>query len=258
MKKAIIIYFSPTHSTKKVLSEIALGLGFDEVIEVDLTNIHRKVIDFTDIDLVMLGCPVYSGRVPAKAKERFMMIPNGKIPAVIVSVYGNIGYGNALKELEEMMKVKGFVIIGGAAFIGEHSFSSKKHEIAKDRPNGKDLEMANEFGGKIKEKLCINTYEELRNKSINMPGELSEKKAGKMPKMASKANKDCIKCMKCISVCPVGAINEGLVCDANKCIKCFACVKSCPSNARELKNPILSIVGILLSKAKYKEPKLFI
>jgi ferredoxin/flavodoxin len=258
MKKAMFVYFSPTHTTKKVLQEIAIGLDLDEIIECDLTLPNNKEIVFDDIDLVVVGAPVYSGRVPVQAMERFKRIPNAKIPAVCVSLYGNISFGDALKELNQMMKSKEFITIAGAGFIGEHSFSNDRHQIAKGRPNSKDLELAREFGVKIKNKLMLNSIDDLASEGFDVPGKVPTKKASSMPEMASRATRNCIKCMKCIGVCPVGAINEQLVCDANKCITCFACVKECPSNARKFQNPILSVAGFILSKKQYKEPEIFI
>jgi hypothetical protein len=57
----------------------------------------------------------------------------------------------------------------GGAFIAEHSYSNSSRPIAHARPDSDDIEKAQAFGFKIREKLkAINALEDLGK--INIPG----------------------------------------------------------------------------------------
>lgn len=62
--------------------------------------------------------------------------------AIIVVVYGNWDYVDALIELRDIAVKMGFKPIAAAAFIGEHSFSTEDSPIAYGRPDISDLNIA--------------------------------------------------------------------------------------------------------------------
>lgn len=257
MKRVILVYFSPTHTTQKVLRAISEGVCVKDVMEIDLTKTKECHFTPMDEDIILVGAPVYGGRVPYESYKRLNQLKGNGQAAVCVSVYGNHSAGAALKELNNMLSTNGFHVIAGATFIGEHSFSNKKHKIAPGRPNEKDLAIAKEFGNKIQNKLKNTTS--LKNLKItSIKGKLSEKPAGNFIKAKSEATDKCIKCGRCITVCPVGAIDKDLQCNADLCIKCYACVKECPEDARIIKSIPISIAAFALSKSSYKTPKLYI
>lgn len=259
MRRAVLIYFSPTHTTKRVLHGIAEGLNMAEVVDVDLT-ISCQNIDLVigEEDLVVVGTPVHFGRVPIAAMERLKAIRGKGQPIVCVSVYGNNSFGNALMELTKTMENQGFHPIAGAGFIGEHAWSNEKREIAKGRPNLRDLMIAKGFGQRIIKKLEGIPVGTLKTQILNLTGKLPKKSPIGMPKMASRPKENCTMCLKCVAVCPVGAIDQQAICDSSKCIQCCACVKECPENARELKHPVLSVLSFVLVRMKDKEPELFL
>ena len=104
-------------------------------------------------ELLVVGVPVYMGRVPALVTEWLHAIAARNTPAVCVVVYGNRVYDDALIELEDILTGCGCRPIAGAAYIGEHSFSTDETPTAKDRPDAGDLHHAESFGRKIREKL---------------------------------------------------------------------------------------------------------
>ena len=122
-----LIYFSPTGTTKTIVEEIAHGIHAERVEVIDCTKPSiraEKPLTFRD-ELVILGAPVYSGRIPTEAADYFKTLSAQKTPAVLVAVYGNRAYEDALKELHDIAINAGFLPVAGGAFIGEHSFSSK-------------------------------------------------------------------------------------------------------------------------------------
>jgi hypothetical protein len=77
---------------------------------------------------------------------------NGQ-PTILVAVYGNIGYGIVLQQLDQLAQIQGFTAVAAASYIGEHSFSTIELPIAPGCPDADDLENAKNFGRLIKEKL---------------------------------------------------------------------------------------------------------
>ena len=95
--KATMVYFSPTGTTKNILEGIIKGFQVSTVRQIDLT-------------------------LPIKADQT---------PAVIVVVYGNRAFEDALLELFQLVKEAGFIPVAAGAFIGEHSYSTAATPIAE-------------------------------------------------------------------------------------------------------------------------------
>src|SRR6266568_6944252 len=152
---AKLIYFSPTQTTRKVIEGISQGLQVVNVEHLDLTPPDaeiQKPQGWHD-DLAVIGAPVYSGRLPAVAVSRFRKLEGNGAPAVIVVVYGNRAYEDALLELRDVALEAGFKPIAAGAFVGEHSYSTNDTPIAAGRPDMEDLGKAKAFGKMIREKM---------------------------------------------------------------------------------------------------------
>lgn len=242
-KKIHAMYFSPTGTTKKVVSEIAKKVAENTGKEKTINNIdftlpkvRRELLSFTKEDLVIIGVPVYAGRVPnILLKYLNSLVGNGAL-AIPVVVYGNRDYDDALIELKDILDLNGFKVVAAGAFIGEHSFSKI---LAKNRPDEKDLAILSEFANQIYAKIIaqdeIKTLVVKGNKpyrSYYMP----ENESGTpvdLRKVAPKTNSNCVDCKICVSVCPMGSIDYEDVSKLNGiCIKCGACIKKCPFNAK--------------------------
>ena len=77
-------------------------------------------------------------------------IKGDNTPAIILAVYGNRAYDDALVEMYDILSDNGFKIIAAGGFIGEHSYSNK---LGGGRPDANDLQTAAEFGKKAAEKM---------------------------------------------------------------------------------------------------------
>ena len=105
--KVTTIYFSATYTTKCVVEAVAKNLS-NEVRAYDITNdaaTDRVVIPADE--LLVVGVPVYAGRVPAMAVERLRRFRGKNTPAVVVAVYGNRHYDDAVLELHDIMTEQG-------------------------------------------------------------------------------------------------------------------------------------------------------
>ncbi len=258
-----LIYFSPTHTTRKVLEGIASGIGAQSVVHLDLTlPAAEESPETIRADLAILGVPVYAGRVPQTAASRISQLKADNVPAVIVAVYGNRAFEDALVELKDLAEGVGFKPMAAAAFIGEHSFSNEESPIAQSRPDEKDIMEADAFGQRIKNKL--EEAQDLAGMSpLNVPGNHPYKERHAMPPGSPTTQADlCTLCGSCADECPVDAISvEDIVkTDAALCIYCCACVKVCPTNARVMTVQKINEIAKKLSEicADRKAPEYFI
>ena len=151
--EAHLIYFSPTHTSKQVGEAIVHGIGITNFSTTDLTLKPVEEMELPTSALAVVVVPVYGGHVAPLAMERLESIRGNDTPIALVVVYGNRAYEKALTELDAFVLLNGFKVIAGATFIGEHSYSSAKYPIAAGRPDSNDLELAVEFGKKLKAKV---------------------------------------------------------------------------------------------------------
>lgn len=253
IKKVKYYYFSPTNTTRKVVEKIAQGTNL-EVEEENITFIEKNKDSYlNDKDtLVIVGVPVYAGRVPQIILKTLKSI-KGEGFVVPIVVYGNRAFEDALVELEDILKENGFSILAGGAFIGEHSYTKK---VGTNRPDSQDLEIAFNFGKKIVEKIEKGDFSQ-----PTLPGNRPYKPDMPVRIFAPSANNKCVYCRKCWVVCPVGAIDSRKpdIVDVEKCIHCYACIKICTFNGREVvDNPVKPIIEMLESKfVDRKEPEIF-
>jgi len=260
-----LIYFSPTRTTQQVLTGIAQGIDTNDVIHLDLTppGVRGRTFEVGPETVAVLGAPVYGGRLPKVAVERLYRVRGNGAPAVLVVVYGNRAFEDALLELKNIAEACGFVPIAGAAFIGEHSYSTEAMPIAPGRPDAADMEKAVAFGQQVREKLAQTSYEDLPPLYVpgNYPYKEQKPSTGTSPAPTTIADL-CTLCGDCAAVCPTAAITVGdtVITKAAVCIRCCACTRACPTGARVMEDPrILRTAAWLYEEhSARKEPEVFV
>lgn len=259
-KQVNLLYFSATDTTSKVIKEVGNGIS-EKVNEYDITlpASREKNLAFGFNDVVIVGVPVYAGRVPDFLIDYFENIKGNNTLAIFIAVYGNRDYDDALLELKDTFEKNGFVSMACGAFIGEHSYTTK---VGTGRPDFDDLKIAINFGMEIKEKLN-NVEDFAQTNKINIKGNFPyrERKPGR--KIAPETNDKCIKCGECAKHCPMGAIDFSNFkeIDATKCIKCCSCIKRCPVGAKYISDEVINkLTQALIDNysAVRREPEIYL
>lgn len=261
LNKISTLYFSPTNTTKTIVNTIA-NIFSNEVTNYDITfDRNIKVDEFKENELLIIGMPVYGGRIPTIVVDAVKNLKANNSLCIPVVVYGNREYEDSLLELSNYLTDCGFKIASAGAFIAEHSFGP---EIAGGRPNAKDLDIAKNFGLKSMEKIStINAIDELEN--LNISGNYPYKESAPSTIYWGPETLDtCNDCGQCKDVCPMGIINQEnpkLITDVSKCLHCCACVKACPQNAKVMTSEMYNkFKGFLVATCSQvqKQPELFL
>jgi len=260
-----LVYFSPTGTTKTVVQGIAKGINQANIEYIDITKpeARKQAVQTSDSELLIVGVPVYMGRVPALLGDWLQTIRGLNTPTVCVVVYGNRVYDNALLELKDILANHGCILVAGAAYIGEHSFHSSALPAASEsRPDKSDLSHAELFGQKINEKLrSLRTVDQISE--VTIPGNYPYEGVTKMWDIDFiEVSDECTQCGVCNEGCPTGAIdseNSSLI-DTEKCTLCCACIKHCPQSARSMKPGLMKDATIRVHELfrERKEPEFFI
>lgn len=273
-----LVFFSPTHTSAKIARAVGDGIGMGRRMETDLTlDESADPIEITNA-LTVIAAPVYGGRVAPVALKRLKRLKGNNAPAILIAVYGNRDYEDALIELRDTAVELGFTPLSAGAFIGEHSYSTTNMPIAAGRPDASDLQIAFQFGQdslkKLIEKTAVTSPElQAACKLKSLGGKLSILLSsffikGTSPYKIVQAGKPacpvcteaCFVCGECVEVCPTHAISiskdgSQIETDINRCIKCCACVKECPNEARVFHTPFAAILHEKFNTRR--EPELF-
>lgn len=259
IQKVKLIYYSPTGTSEKIVKAIQKGIGVDyDIIDLTLPDSEMKTYNLKETDLAIIAAPVYSGRVAPTAVNRISKLRGENTPTVLVAVYGNRAFEDALVELRDITEPNGFKAVAAGAFIGEHSFDAPETPIATGRPDVEDVKKAVEFGEKIKLMLNKTDYTE-----PEIPGNHPYREGGKAGGRAPETDPEtCILCGMCARVCPTGCVTviDIVETDKEKCTACAACVKNCPTGARHWENEgILKAAKWLATEhGARREPEFFL
>ncbi len=232
IKRVYKVYFSATYTTRKIVDAIANVL-VDNIVDCDVTSQPlTETIEMGGGDVLVIGVPVYGGRIPASAKQSIAKLIGNGTPAIITCVYGNRDYDDALLELRNEAEARGFKIVSASAFIARHSIFT---QIAKDRPDAEDMDEIVGFATSSKE--MIESLEDFCDLcQIAMKGNVPYKVFNQLP-ICPTADENCVECGVCASKCPVAAISVDSLreTDGSKCIACGRCIVECVVGARDFR-----------------------
>lgn len=253
IKSVNLIYYSPTGTSRKIARAIGDGLKVNDLTESDITFKNNEINVFQENSLTVFVAPVYGGRIPSQFFERLGEINGNGAMCVVVVVYGNRHYDDALLELKNEVLKRGFRPIAAATFIGEHSFSRENMPVAAGRPDHYDIGMAEHFGKEVIDK--INTV--ANPGELYVPGNFPYKEIKPKQPVAPQSTDACCSCGLCIPACPTHAIymddENNIITDTDTCTLCCACVKICPNGARIFDTPFTKFLYENFSERKNPE-----
>ena len=253
------IFFSPTGTSRAIVRAVSQGIGGEAEAMLDMTREAPKPYPFSKKNVVVVGMPVYGGRLPQVAVERFQSLEGNETPVVAIVAYGNRAYEDALAELCDLCIAQGFKLVSAAAFVGQHSFSSEKLPIAHGRPDRQDIDCAGQFGIQVRELLENGAFLDLKT----VPGNRPYKPAMQAREAATAtAPETCSQCGACAASCPVQCIKmvDGMPPTwQDGCVWCMACVQRCPTGARKIILPGIheSAKRLHTNCQNRKEPEIF-
>ena len=243
IQKVWAVWFSATGTTEKVVNSVAKDIAEKLNVPFESRSFNtpaarKEEMNFSAEDLVVLGVPVYAGRVP----NLILPYVQGSIKAegalaVPVVLYGNRNFDDGLMELRNVMRDNGFKPIAAGAFVGEHSFSKT---LGAGRPDAEDMALAAQLAEKAAERVLSGCEELVAVEGCDpiRPYYTPRDRNGEpirdflKAKPVTDADK-CTKCGLCAQLCPMGSIDaEDFSNVVGKCIKCCACVKKCPAEAK--------------------------
>lgn len=252
LQKANLVYFSATGTTAKIVSAIESGLGVKEKKTHNLIKSDQKPVSIPNDEIAIFGSPVFSGRVPDVARKAFEKIKGNSTPAIIVCVYGNRDFEDALLELKEIVEANGFYVLSAGAFIAQHSIFP---EVAQGRPDKSDFNVAKEFG--------VNSIKAITTATENIPlmikGNHPYRAVSPIP-LNPKTDNKCISCELCVKQCPTQAIDlqNPKKIDKRKCISCAHCISICPTHSKRFGGLLYWLISksFLKKNSRRKEPYL--
>lgn len=204
ISKTSLLLFSPTGGTKRVAKYITEKIAINGDYDIyDITLDTHALINktFYPGELLIVAFPVYGGRVPAPMVERMKTIRADQTPVVLVAVFGNRAYDDALLEAKSILSICGFQTIAAGAFVAEHSVI---RDFGKGRPDQSDTTVEKFFAKAILEKLH-KTENASALKEISVPGNKKYIKYNGIPLKPHTSSK-CVRCGTCAKNCPMGVI----------------------------------------------------
>lgn len=260
-RDAVTICFSPTGTTRRYLSELKGVLGLQDCEDIDLRRASTRQKERLDLcgSLVVIATCVYEEHIPKIVDDYLERVNLTDSLVIGLVVYGKVGFGMSLKELDQLIRSRGGRMLAAGACIARHSWSTPDAPLAEERPDEEDLHSLRQFALRIKipeqTPWTLQVPGRLPLLSRVMPGDAAARLT-RLPVLGGA----CRGCGACVRACPTGAVDDSLTIDRERCVRCFACVRVCPDGVRHLKftHPLLVRTFFALHERNRKTNRYFL
>ena len=239
LKRLHNVTFSPAFHTEAMQAQLCQYFPY-EAVSMNLTPFfnRKQALSLAADEVLLLGAPVYGGRIPEPAVQRFKNLRGQGTAAILLVTFGNRAFEDALLEMQDILTAQGFVVLAGAALVTEHSIASGYGE---ERPDDEDSGEMRRFAEQCVEK--IRSLSEAKKGEVQLAGHRPYRERGGKHNIPT-ADENCIRCGVCAQECPVAAIDSAHVekADPALCFSCMRCVAVCPHNARGI--PVENVTRI--------------
>lgn len=253
-----LAFFSATYTTRKVARLVSSTLS-DNVTEYDFTNnpIEKELTIGNEGEIFIIAAPVYAGRIPSQAVDAIKKFKGNNTPAILLAVYGNRDYDDALIEMFDCATAAGFKPIAAGAFIAQHSIFPK---VGTNRPDDADIAKISDFANKCK--TIISSIDSTSSiPELEVKGKRPYKIPGRIPIYPEGKRSECTFCGACANACPMDAIpaDKPYTTDPEKCIACGRCIVVCTQKSRRFRGLKYFIASRKFNKAyaTRREPETF-
>lgn len=103
------------------------GIHDAAIVHTDLTFNAADDVALSPDDIVVAAAPVYGGKIAPVVKQRLRGLRGNNARCIVVAIYGNRAFENAVADFASFMTDAGLTVCGAAAFIGEHSILRPPH-----------------------------------------------------------------------------------------------------------------------------------
>lgn len=252
------VYFSPTGSSRKMAQQVAnvlaqqLGLAHAEDWDWTFPEGRAATRSVGVEDVLVFAFPVYAGRIPQLLVEPLMRLAGQGASAVLLAVYGNRHYDDALLEVTDLFAARQFYVPAAGAFVAEHSLTAK---VGAGRPDAEDMAALAGFAH-----TAASVIANKKRTVATVPGNRPYRALPPAADVRPLTTDSCTQCGLCANACPVRVIDfDNAAQVAPGCLRCCACVKICPEEAKYFSNPQVDKVVAMLESTclERRAPEMF-
>lgn len=237
--KINLLYFSGTGNTKYIADYLEKNLK-DTNNMIKSFDISQNPIIDKDIDLLIVGGPIYAGNVPEKLIRWILKnVPeNSKAKCIVYSTSSGTINAFGVDSLAKKLNQKGYTILSKEIFTMPRNFYFGSYSMNTESEIKNLLLETNKKLDLLISEIKNNTFKNknFENKKVPLRDFFAETFSIMARFMGKNFSVDdtCIKCGLCIKNCPQNNIildKNNTIKFKNKCMMCTKCIHNCPKNS---------------------------